>query len=155
MKELAYKKNTVIFREGDSSDCMYDILGGRVGIYAGYGTPEEKLLTELKEGDFFGEMGMIEDKPRSATAVVLEKDTQLMTIDKEQLKGYLRVRPARVLQIMQHMSSRLRQLSDDYLAVCKTLDRYDKAAESDAKSTAALEKYAVEYLAQKNAKAEG
>ena len=44
---LILKRNEVIFSEGDKSDCMYDIRQGRVGIFANYGTKEEKLLTEL------------------------------------------------------------------------------------------------------------
>ena len=60
---LILKRNEVIFHEGDKSDCMYDIRLGRVGIYANYGTKEEKLLTELTKDQFFGEMGIIEGYP--------------------------------------------------------------------------------------------
>ena len=68
---LILKRTEIIFNEGDKSDRMYDIRHGRVGIYANYGTKEEKLLTELTKDQFFGEMGIIEGYPRSATAVAL------------------------------------------------------------------------------------
>ena len=78
-----YKKGQVIFKEGDKAECMYDIRWGSVGIYANYGTKEEKLLTKLSTEEFFGEMGLIDDQPRSATAVALEKDTRVEVINKE------------------------------------------------------------------------
>ena len=68
------KKGEVIFKEGENQMWMYALLKGSVGIYANYGTDEEKLLVELKAEDkaYFGEMGLIDAAPRSATAVVLE-----------------------------------------------------------------------------------
>ena len=55
MKE--FKNGDVIFRQGDPGDCMYDIFSGRVGVYTAYGTPDEKLIAELKAGEFFGAGG--------------------------------------------------------------------------------------------------
>ena len=97
METKTFKKGEVIFKQGDLSDCMYDILWGKVGIYANYGTPEEKLLTTLETERFFGEMGMIEGRLRSATAVALEKDTRLRVITPETFNDYFRERPAKVL----------------------------------------------------------
>ena len=53
METKTFKKGEIIFKQGDLSDCMYDILWGQVGIYADYGTPEEKLLTTLETERFF------------------------------------------------------------------------------------------------------
>ena len=48
-KDIKYfNKNEVIFKEGEMANCMYDIHFGRVGIFAAYGTENEKMLTELK-----------------------------------------------------------------------------------------------------------
>ena len=121
METKTLKKGEVIFRQGEISDCMYDILWGQVGIYADYGTPEEKLLTTLETERFFGEMGMIEGCPRSATAVALEKDTRLRVITPETFNAYFRERPAKVLMIMQNMSHRIRELTRDYLEACQTV----------------------------------
>ena len=55
MEPKTFKKGEIIFKQGDLSDCMYDILWGQVGIYADYGTPEEKLLTTLETERFFGD----------------------------------------------------------------------------------------------------
>jgi len=63
----------VIFNEGDPSTEAYVIKSGIVAIYSGYGTPNEKLLAKLASGDLFGEMGLLANRDRSATAICLEK----------------------------------------------------------------------------------
>ena len=115
----SYPKGTIIFREGEPGNCMYDIHFGRVGIYTGYGTPEENLLTELFANKFFGEMGMIDGEPRSATAVVMADDTTLETIYPEDLEELMEKNPLKVDMIMQHLSGRLRHLTADYADACE------------------------------------
>ena len=116
-----YKKGQIIFNEGDNADCMYDIRWGSVGIYANYGTKQEKLLTKLSAEEFFGEMGLVDHEPRSATAVALEKDTRVEVINEECFGAFLQESPTKVLVIMQHMSHRLRNLTNDYMDACKTV----------------------------------
>lgn len=116
-----YKKGEVIFEEGDKANCMYDIHYGTVGIYANYGTKQAKLLTTLLAEEFFGEMGLVDLEPRSATAVALEKGTRVEIITREDFASFFQERPGRVLMIMQHMSQRLRNLTKDYLEVCETV----------------------------------
>ncbi len=61
-----YKKDEVIFNQGDAGLGMYIIVKGTVKIVCG---PERHILSELSEGDFFGELALLDDSPRSATAV--------------------------------------------------------------------------------------
>jgi CRP-like cAMP-binding protein len=118
MKE--FKNGEVIFRQGDPGDCMYDIFSGRVGVYAAYGTPNEKLLTELKANEFFGEMGLLEKAPRSATIVALE-DTLAYQISEADFDEYFMKQPAKALQIMRQLSQRLRQRTEDYVEACRAV----------------------------------
>ena len=120
MDQMSYKKGDIIFRQGDSAETMFDILGGRVGIYLDYGTEREKKLAELKSSDFFGEMGLIDHAPRSATAVALENRTRVREITEDELGALFRERPAKVLLMMQQLSARLRALTDDYMDACRT-----------------------------------
>lgn len=122
-ENLRFIKDQVIFRQGDAGDCMYYIGYGSVGIYTDYGTPDELLLTELREDQFFGEMGLIEKLPRSATAVVLKNDTSLTRLTEEGLDQMFKEKPAFVLLALQHISSRLRKLTKDYAKACGTLAR--------------------------------
>ena len=112
MAKKIFQQGEVIFRQGDAAGCMYDIYWGKVGIYADYGTPQERLLTELHDENFFGELGMIDGEPRSATAVALSDDTQVETISEAEFAGYFKEKPLRVLQIMGHMCKRIRELSN-------------------------------------------
>ena len=118
-----YNKGDIIFEKGDYEPFMYDIHNGKVGVYIDYGTPEQKLLAELGENDFIGEMALIEDCPRTATAVALEENTRLQVVDAEIFDDYFRERPAKVLMLMQQMSARLRQVSKDYLEICRNAEK--------------------------------
>jgi CRP-like cAMP-binding protein len=120
-ENLRFKKGQVIFRQGDAGDCMYYIGYGTVGIYTDYGTENELLLTELHENQFFGEMGLIEKLPRSATAVVLENDTVLTRLTEDGLDQMFEEKPAFILLTLQHISSRLRSLTRDYVKACETI----------------------------------
>ena len=116
------KKGEVIFKEGEKQMWMYALLKGSVGIYVNYGTDAEKLLVELKAEDKanFGEMGLIDAAPRSATAVVLE-DAYVNIISKDNFAEYFRERPADILGMMQNMSKRIRGLTADYLDACRAV----------------------------------
>ena len=132
MSAISFKKGGVIFKQGDASDCMYDVLWGKVGIYANYGTPEEKLLTTLETEQFFGEMGMIEGLPRSATAVALTNDTKVRIITPETFQELFRKSPARVLMVITNMSRRIRELTIDYLTACQTVAKSVEAEKAGA-----------------------
>lgn len=123
-KIASYPAGTIIFKEGEEGKCMYDIHFGRVGIYSAYGTPEQKELTVLYPNKFFGEMGMIDNEPRSATAVTLDDDTTIETIYPEDLAKLIKKNPPKVNMILNHLSNRLRRLTDDYTKVCKEIVNY-------------------------------
>ncbi len=120
MNTKNYNKGDVIFCQGDAADSMFDIIRGSVGVYLDYGTEKEKKLTELPHDSFFGEMGMIDHAPRSATAVALENRTQLLEITEGDLGALMREKPGRVLAIMRQLSTRLRDLTGDYMEACRT-----------------------------------
>lgn len=116
-----YRRGDVIFNEGDAADCMYDILSGRVGIYTNCESGCRKPLTVLKSNLFFGEMGMVGDTRRSATAMALENYTRVERIYMKDLAGLIEKNPGKVLQILRHLSHRLRELTVDYIKACKML----------------------------------
>ena len=122
-----YDKGTVIFKEGEIGDCMYDIHFGSIGIYNAYGTSEEKLIAKLSTDEFFGELGMIDDVKRSGTAVVLEDDTTLEIITPGDLSGLFKQNPPKVEMILDHVSYRLRKLTKEYMAACGLLSRVSDA----------------------------
>ncbi len=132
-----YGKGDVIFRCGDKAECMYEVLGGSVGIYADYGTPEEKLLTRVKPGGYFGEMAMVEGMPRSATAVALSMHTEVRVITWMAFGTFFRERPATVVVIMQNMGRRIRELTKDYTDACRAISELADRAEREKQETEA------------------
>ena len=123
----SYRKGTVIFKRGELGDCMYAVHGGSVGIYSDYGTDNEQKLTSLMAGTFFGEMGMLDEEERSATAIAEMDETIVEIIHKDDLEKLFESNPVEVDQILRHLSHRLRLLTNDYLAACKNV--YDKWGE--------------------------
>ena len=116
---LEFRKGQIIFREGDPGNYMYAIHGVSVGIYLDYGTAQEKKLTTLYSNSFFGEMGLISEEKRSATAVVEEDGTLLETIRAESLESLFKSNPVKIDMILSHLYQRLRRLPLDYVKACR------------------------------------
>ena len=120
-----FARGTVLFREGDPGDCMYELETGSVGIYHDYGGPDEKLITKLINSSsdlkLFGEMGLLEHAPRSATVVVLDEGTVLTRISEDEFIAYFTEKPVAVLNLMQQMCNRLRKTTNDYVEACRTV----------------------------------
>ena len=118
-----YKQGDVIFNQGDWGTDMYEVVSGKIAIYADYGLDEQELLTELTAGKFFGEMGMIDVMARSATAVAAE-DSEVTVISGGEFGNYYKDNPELILAVLSNMTKRLRELSADYLDACKTITAY-------------------------------
>ena len=117
----AYSKGTVIFMQGETGKCMYMLHGGNVGIYTNYGTADQVKLTELFPVACFGEMGMISDDARSATAVSESDDTYVEIIRPDDLEELFKTSPVKIEMILRHLSYRLRSLTYDYFNTCREI----------------------------------
>ncbi|MCR5357376.1 MAG: cyclic nucleotide-binding domain-containing protein [Lachnospiraceae bacterium] len=117
----SYSKETIIFKQGEFAECMYEVQGGSVGIYSDYGKSNEKLLSTVEAGEYFGEMGLIDNKPRSATAVIMADNTILETIKKKDLLNLFKENPPQAEAIVAHLSAKLRQVTKKYLESCHLL----------------------------------
>ncbi len=127
MKFLNYSSGDLIFREGEQQSTMYEIQQGSVGVYMDYGKETEKQLALMKAPQLLGEMGLIEGEARSATAVALEEGTVLRVITEADYQRFFREKPELLLQILQQMSARIRDTTEKYQAVCRTLAESVKA----------------------------
>lgn len=132
-----YDKGTIICKEGEKGKCMYSVQGGNVGIFTGYGTPDEKELTEIASGAFFGEMGMLQDMERSATAVAVADKTTIEAIYPEDLAEMFKEKPTEVAMIVDHLASRLRNMTKKYNEAYKIahdlIELDDKPASAEIK----------------------
>ena len=128
MKEKVFAANEVVFREGDLGECFYDIVSGTAGVYLSYGEPDQNKLTELKAGQFIGEMAVIDSWPRSAT-VVAEEELKLIEVYESDLNAYFEENPDRILALMKQIGSRIRTLTTEYDEVKEFLREKQEAQE--------------------------
>lgn len=102
------EKGEVLFLEGDLADNIYFIKEGIIKVFVLTSSGREKILALLGAGDFLGEMAIIDDQPRSATAQALEK-SQVMVLNKDSFCTQIKKDPLLAYKIIQMLVSRLRQ----------------------------------------------
>lgn len=124
-----FLRGQVIFKDGDKGDCLYEIVRGTVDIYKEYGEKGEKKLTTIETGAYFGEMGLIDNMPRSATAVA-GGDCELVIVSESEFADYLQQNPETALKIMRTLSTRVRGLTADFMEACGVIA---EALEADEK----------------------
>ncbi|HOY65484.1 MAG TPA: cyclic nucleotide-binding domain-containing protein [Candidatus Ozemobacteraceae bacterium] len=104
--EEEFAAGEVLFQEGQLGDCMYLVVEGRVAIITGL-PPKFKTLAVFESGDFFGEMGLYDDKPRAATAMAREA-SRLLVLRKNDFCELISEYPEVALGIMKELNQRLR-----------------------------------------------
>ncbi len=100
-----YPAGEVLFREGDSGEVMFVIQSGAVRITKEIGG-EGKVLAVLGPGEFLGEMAILNGKPRTATAVVLET-TRCLVIEAKTLESMVARNAEIALRLIKKLSKRL------------------------------------------------
>jgi len=100
-----FPAGTVLFEEGQPGDYMYVVQSGAVEIRRWVGELE-RVLAVIPPGEFFGEMAILNGRPRSATAVVAS-DARLLVIEGRTFEAMLRARPEIALRIIKSLASRL------------------------------------------------
>lgn len=100
-----FRAGTVLFEEGQPGDYMYVVTSGEVEIRRKVGETE-RVLAVLPAGEFFGEMAILNARPRSATAIV-RVDSRLLVIEGSTFEAMLRARPEIALRIIKALALRL------------------------------------------------
>ena len=102
-KEISYEQGQHIVDEGTKGIGFFLILDGKVRVRKG-----NKTLAELKAGDFFGEMSLFDEQPRSAT-VEAATSTKCLVISAWSFVGMVRANPDIAVNLMKELAARLRQ----------------------------------------------
>src|SRR5262245_28424124 len=111
LESLDRKAGALVFRAGDEGDAMYVIEEGKVRICVRAKDGHEVTLTELDRGDFFGEMALLDRKPRSADARVAE-DARLAVLSREHFLSFVRSNPNVALEMLTALANRLRHTDE-------------------------------------------
>ena len=78
LRRRRFRRNEVIFHQGDPGDSLHIIATGAVKIVLPSAEGEEAIIATLREGDFFGELALLDGAPHSATATALEPAETMM-----------------------------------------------------------------------------
>ena len=99
-----------IFREGDPGDGVYFVKDGLVEISSLVNAGARRVFSQLGPGEIFGEMAVIEHRPRSATATALN-DTDVYFIPRGEMLSFIQRSPALAFSLLQQISHRLREFN--------------------------------------------
>jgi len=124
--EISYRKNAVIITQGERSNSLYMILEGRVKVYATDPEGRQTLLAFLNAGDFFGELSLLDDEPRSASVMAVEH-ARLLRLTQDNFHQFAAMHPENLLPMLRMLASRLRSL-DETICSLSTLDVYGRVA---------------------------
>jgi uncharacterized membrane protein len=134
-------QNTRLFRQGEKGDAMYLIESGRVRISIRDEEEQEVTLAELAQGDFFGEMSIIDGRQRSADAKVIE-DAQLAILSRDAFLSFVRTNPDVALEMLSALTDRLRR-TDELLR-----SRVSRNVNEEAKARLTLADRAADLIAE-------
>ena len=119
-------RSTTIMAGGDATDSLYIVLSGRLKVMMSDAEGKEVILTILGPGEFFGEMGLIDDEPRSASVVTIEP-CELLSIAKRDFKKCLADNFEMAMAVMRSLVRRLRE-ADRKIGSLALLDVYGRVA---------------------------
>ncbi len=105
-----FPRGTVLFREGDPGKEMYVVQSGRVTIHKRVGDVE-KVLTTLGPGEFLGEMSILNNRPRSATATCAES-CKLLVVDAKTFEAMIRGNAEIAIRLIKKLADRLQETNE-------------------------------------------
>jgi len=108
VKPKPFKAGQMIFNQGDVGTEMYIVASGHVNIHLPGDASRRVSLKDIASGEYFGELALFDDKPRSASALATT-DATLLELSRATLSGYLERRPRAAMAILRTMSERLRE----------------------------------------------
>lgn len=106
-----FGQDQIIFHLGDPAGLLYIIAQGKVKISHSSPEGQEAVLAILGKGDFFGELALLDDSPRSATAEAIES-TETLTLHRDDFLTYLDNNPAFARHVLNTLAKRIRHLNN-------------------------------------------
>lgn len=100
-RERSFEPGTPIVSEGETGQGFYLIVSGRAKVQRG-----ERVLRTLNAGDYFGELALLRDRPRSATVVAADR-TMCLALTRWDFKGLLDANPTIAVHLLETVSARL------------------------------------------------
>lgn len=121
-----YPKGTQIITEGDDPECLFFVFSGRVKVFLSNDKGKELVMNIHQPGDFFGEVGVLERMPRTASVLALDR-TRLGIMSGENFERWLSGNPRTALRLVYDLAHRLRQATD-HVRRLSMMDVYGRLA---------------------------
>jgi CRP/FNR family cyclic AMP-dependent transcriptional regulator len=119
-------RSSVIMAAGDPIDSLYIVISGRLKVMMGDADGKEVILSLIGPGEFFGEMGLIDDSSRSASVVAIEP-CELLSVTKRDFRKCLQENFEMAMTVMRGLVRRLRE-ADRKIGSLALLDVYGRVA---------------------------
>ena len=119
-------KDTVVFFENEEGDSFFCIVVGRIKVTILGDDGREVILSVLGRGDFFGEMALLDNEPRSATAIAVE-DTELLSLHRNDFQSVLSDNRSIMSALIKILTARLRR-ANHQISTLALLDVYGRVA---------------------------
>lgn len=107
-----YPANTILISEGDQSDSLYVILDGQVKVYVSDNLGKEVILNIMDPGEFFGELALLDNEPRSASVKTLTQ-AKIMIISKQDFKNSLSSNSKMIYKLINFLIRQIRTLTSN------------------------------------------
>jgi phosphoserine phosphatase RsbU/P len=114
---------SALFHEGDHGDCFYLIMEGTVDIIQALGTADERVLTTMSPGDFFGEMCLLDPSTVRSASALSPTGAQLLEMSRTDFNDLLRRWPETAYNLARSLSSRLRDTDNVTISELKEKNR--------------------------------
>jgi CRP/FNR family transcriptional regulator, cyclic AMP receptor protein len=121
-----YPKDTVVFFENEEGDFFFMILEGRIKVTILGDDGREIILSVLSAGDFFGEMALLDNEPRSATAIAVE-ESELLSLHRTDFQNVIADNKAIMSALIKILTARLRR-ANHQISTLALLDVYGRVA---------------------------
>jgi CRP/FNR family cyclic AMP-dependent transcriptional regulator len=113
-KRESFPRDTAIFFQDDRSGALYVILSGAVKVYQTADDGKERLMNTLGPGGIFGELGLLDESPRSATVATLEP-TEVLTLTSKDFRALVKEEPEVLWKTVEALCERIRDLTTEAL----------------------------------------
>lgn len=123
-----FPANTVVVLDGDDSDSLYIIVSGKVKVFLNDESGKQVTLNHQSTGEYFGEMALLDEQPRSASVMTVEP-SELAVLPKTHFIDCIGEHPGIAMGIIRHLTGRMRVLTDKVKSLA-LLDVYGRVRQT-------------------------
>jgi len=111
MRQVNFKKNSLVITQGENTRSLFVITSGRLKVFANNEEGDQTIFTFMGAGDFFGELSLLDDAPRSASVIAVEDSTGY-SLSHQNFNTFLNHHPEVCQSLFKALTTRIRQMDE-------------------------------------------